>query len=49
MKVFYIITTKGCVGCMSRSKLEKMYRAYPIHTIDIIGFKGHLLGSEYID
>jgi hypothetical protein len=49
MKVFYIITTKGCVGCMSRSKLEKMYRAHVIHTINISEFKGHLLGSEYID
>jgi hypothetical protein len=49
MKVFYIITTKGCVGCMSRSKLEKMYRLHTIHTLDITEFKGHLLGSEYID
>jgi hypothetical protein len=49
MKIFYIITTKGCVGCMSRSKLEKMYRAYKIHTTNISEFKGHLLGSEYID
>jgi hypothetical protein len=49
MKVFYIITTKGCVGCMSRSKLEKMYKSQIIYTSDIADFKGHLLGTEYID
>jgi hypothetical protein len=48
MKVFYIITTKGCVGCMSRSKLEKMYISQTMYTIDISEFKGHLLGSEWL-
>ena len=49
MHVYYIISNKGNIGCLNRSKLEKIYKTYNIFICDISEFKGHLLSSEYLD
>lgn len=47
MTVYYIITSKGQVGCFRQDKLSNMYPGFKHYYCDISDFKGHLLGSEW--